>query len=56
MQFMPGHFCCDVVWSTVIHVHPRLKMGPSMGVSKGEEEEEEEIEGIERGEERGEER
>lgn len=36
MQFMPGHFSCDVVWSTIIHVHPRLKMGPNMGVSRGE--------------------
>ncbi|XP_056893432.1 KICSTOR complex protein SZT2 isoform X1 [Takifugu flavidus] len=34
MQFMPGHFSCDVVWSTIIHVHPRLKMGPNMGVSR----------------------
>ncbi|XP_029474648.1 KICSTOR complex protein SZT2 isoform X2 [Rhinatrema bivittatum] len=34
MQFMPGHFTCDVVWRTVIHIHPRLKMGPSMGVSR----------------------
>lgn len=36
MQFIPGHFCCDVVWSTVINVHPRLKMGPNMGVARGE--------------------
>lgn len=36
MQFIPGHFACDVVWSTVIHIHPRLKMGPNMGVSRGE--------------------
>lgn len=36
MQFMPGHFACDVVWSTLIHVHSRLKMGPNMGVSRGE--------------------
>lgn len=35
MQFMPGHFACDVVWSTLIHVHSRLKMGPNMGVSRG---------------------
>ncbi|XP_071984543.1 KICSTOR complex protein SZT2 isoform X3 [Engystomops pustulosus] len=34
MQFMPGHFACDMVWSTVIHIHPRLKMGPHMGVSR----------------------
>ncbi|KAM4739339.1 KICSTOR complex protein SZT2 isoform 2-T2 [Anableps anableps] len=34
MHFIPGHFACDVVWSTVIHIHPRLKMGPNMGVSK----------------------
>ncbi|XP_063057669.1 KICSTOR complex protein SZT2 isoform X2 [Engraulis encrasicolus] len=34
MQFMPGHFACDVVWSTVIYIHPRLKMGPNMGVSR----------------------
>ncbi|XP_027882529.1 KICSTOR complex protein SZT2 isoform X2 [Xiphophorus couchianus] len=34
MQFIPGHFACDVVWSTVIHIHPRLKMGPNMGVSR----------------------
>ncbi|XP_072246292.1 KICSTOR complex protein SZT2 isoform X3 [Leuresthes tenuis] len=34
MQFIPGHFACDVVWSTIIHIHPRLKMGPSMGVSR----------------------
>ncbi|XP_075037796.1 KICSTOR complex protein SZT2 isoform X2 [Mixophyes fleayi] len=30
MHFMPGYFACDVVWSTVIHIHPRLKMGPNM--------------------------
>lgn len=36
MQFIPGHFACDVVWSTIIHIHPRLKMGPNMGVSRGE--------------------
>lgn len=36
MQFIPGHFCCDVVWNTMINVHPRLKMGPNMGVSRGE--------------------
>lgn len=35
MQFMPGHFACGVVWSTLIHVHSRLKMGPNMGVSRG---------------------
>ncbi|KAK5930291.1 hypothetical protein CgunFtcFv8_026539 [Champsocephalus gunnari] len=34
MQFIPGHFACDVVWSTVIQIHPRLKMGPNMGVSR----------------------
>ncbi|XP_056389014.1 KICSTOR complex protein SZT2 isoform X4 [Hyla sarda] len=34
MQFMPGHFACEMVWSTVIHIHPRLKMGPNMGVSR----------------------
>ncbi|KAF7649388.1 hypothetical protein LDENG_00142190, partial [Lucifuga dentata] len=34
MQFIPGHFTCDVVWSTIIHIHPRLKMGPNMGVSR----------------------
>ncbi|CAJ1064685.1 KICSTOR complex protein SZT2 [Xyrichtys novacula] len=34
MQFMPGHFACDVVWSTIIHIHPRLKMGPNMGVAR----------------------
>ncbi|XP_053717013.1 KICSTOR complex protein SZT2 isoform X1 [Synchiropus splendidus] len=34
MQFIPGHFACDVVWSTVIHIHPRLKMGPNMGVTR----------------------
>ncbi|KPP74850.1 hypothetical protein Z043_105959, partial [Scleropages formosus] len=34
MQFMPGHFACDVVWSTVIPIHSRLKMGPNMGVSR----------------------
>ncbi|XP_030063288.1 KICSTOR complex protein SZT2 isoform X2 [Microcaecilia unicolor] len=34
MQFMPGHFTCDVVWRTVIHIHPRLKMGPNMGVAR----------------------
>lgn len=36
MQFIPGHFACDVVWSTIIHIHPRLKMGPNIGVSRGE--------------------
>ncbi len=36
MQFIPGHFACDVVWSTIIHIHPRLKMGPNMGVARGE--------------------
>lgn len=35
MQFMPGHFACDAVWSTTIHVHSRLKMGPNMGVARG---------------------
>lgn len=35
MQFIPGHFACDVVWSTIIHIHPRLKIGPNMGVSRG---------------------
>ncbi|XP_036088709.1 KICSTOR complex protein SZT2 isoform X2 [Rousettus aegyptiacus] len=34
MQFVPGHFSCDVVWGTIIRVHSRLKMGPSMGVSR----------------------
>ncbi|XP_074859546.1 KICSTOR complex protein SZT2 isoform X5 [Carettochelys insculpta] len=34
MQFVPGHFACPVVWSTLIHVHSRLKMGPNMGVSR----------------------
>ncbi|XP_013863525.1 protein SZT2 [Austrofundulus limnaeus] len=34
MQFIPGHFACDVVWSTIIQIHPRLKMGPNMGVSR----------------------
>ncbi|XP_023809816.1 KICSTOR complex protein SZT2 isoform X3 [Oryzias latipes] len=34
MHFIPGHFACDVVWSTIIHIHPRLKMGPNMGVSR----------------------
>ncbi|KAM8874562.1 KICSTOR complex protein SZT2 isoform 2-T2 [Spinachia spinachia] len=34
MQFIPGHFACDVMWSTIIHIHPRLKMGPNMGVSR----------------------
>uniref|UniRef100_A0A3Q3WHT0 SZT2 subunit of KICSTOR complex n=1 Tax=Mola mola TaxID=94237 RepID=A0A3Q3WHT0_MOLML len=34
MQFIPGHFSCDVVWSTIIHIHPRLKMGPTVGVSR----------------------
>ncbi|XP_017949036.2 KICSTOR complex protein SZT2 isoform X4 [Xenopus tropicalis] len=34
MHFIPGHFACDVVWSTVIQIHPRLKMGPNMGVSR----------------------
>ncbi|XP_073499754.1 KICSTOR complex protein SZT2 isoform X2 [Phyllobates terribilis] len=34
MQFIPGHFACDMVWSTVIQIHPRLKMGPNMGVSR----------------------
>lgn len=35
MHFIPGYFACDVVWSTVIYIHPRLKMGPNMGVSRG---------------------
>ncbi|XP_055020868.1 KICSTOR complex protein SZT2 isoform X3 [Boleophthalmus pectinirostris] len=34
MQFIPGHFACDIVWRTIIHIHPRLKMGPNMGVSR----------------------
>nr|XP_061790319.1 KICSTOR complex protein SZT2-like [Nerophis lumbriciformis] len=34
MHFIPGHFACDVVCSTVIRIHPRLKMGPNMGVSR----------------------
>ncbi|XP_042078063.1 KICSTOR complex protein SZT2 isoform X8 [Haplochromis burtoni] len=34
MQFIPGHFACDVVWRTIIHIHPRLKMGPNMGVAR----------------------
>ncbi|KAL1273378.1 hypothetical protein QQF64_029240, partial [Cirrhinus molitorella] len=34
MQFIPGYFACEVVWSTVIYIHPRLKMGPNMGVSR----------------------
>uniref|UniRef100_A0A3B4AZE0 Uncharacterized protein n=1 Tax=Periophthalmus magnuspinnatus TaxID=409849 RepID=A0A3B4AZE0_9GOBI len=34
MQFIPGHFACDVVWRTIIQIHPRLKMGPNMGVSR----------------------
>ncbi|XP_034562983.1 KICSTOR complex protein SZT2 [Notolabrus celidotus] len=34
MQFIHGHFACEVVWSTIIHIHPRLKMGPNMGVSR----------------------
>ncbi|KAL6108601.1 szt2 [Pungitius sinensis] len=34
MQFIPEHFACDVMWSTIIHIHPRLKMGPNMGVSR----------------------
>ncbi|XP_049584680.1 KICSTOR complex protein SZT2 isoform X10 [Syngnathus scovelli] len=34
MQFIPGHFSCEVVWSTIIHIHPRLKMGSNMGVSR----------------------
>lgn len=25
MQFMPGHFACDVVWRTSFVIHPRLK-------------------------------
>ncbi|KAM6963146.1 KICSTOR complex protein SZT2 [Aplochiton taeniatus] len=31
MHFIPGHFACNVSWSTVIHIHPRLKMGPNIG-------------------------
>ncbi|KAM9478046.1 KICSTOR complex protein SZT2-like isoform 5-T5 [Salvelinus alpinus] len=34
MQFIPGHFACEVVWSTVIRIHPRLKVGPNVGVSR----------------------
>ncbi|XP_068174550.1 KICSTOR complex protein SZT2 isoform X2 [Antennarius striatus] len=34
MQFIPGHFSCEVVWRTIIHIHPRLKMGPNMGVAR----------------------
>ncbi|XP_032884732.1 KICSTOR complex protein SZT2 isoform X1 [Amblyraja radiata] len=34
MQFIPGHFACEVVWKTIIHIHPRLKMGPNMGVAR----------------------
>ncbi|XP_067894144.1 KICSTOR complex protein SZT2-like [Heterodontus francisci] len=34
MQFMSGHFACEVVWKTIIHIHPRLKMGPNMGVAR----------------------
>uniref|UniRef100_A0A3P8USC8 SZT2 subunit of KICSTOR complex n=1 Tax=Cynoglossus semilaevis TaxID=244447 RepID=A0A3P8USC8_CYNSE len=34
MQFIPGHFACDAVWSTIIHIHPRLKIGPNMGVPR----------------------
>ncbi|XP_054479500.1 KICSTOR complex protein SZT2 [Anoplopoma fimbria] len=34
MHFIPGHFACDVMWSTIIHIHPRLKMGPNMGVAR----------------------
>ncbi|XP_032381667.1 KICSTOR complex protein SZT2 isoform X2 [Etheostoma spectabile] len=34
MQFIPGHFACEVVWNTIIHIHPRLKMGPSNGVTR----------------------
>ncbi|XP_051567300.1 KICSTOR complex protein SZT2 isoform X3 [Myxocyprinus asiaticus] len=34
MQFIPGYFACDVVWNTIIYIHPRLKMGPNMGVSR----------------------
>ncbi|XP_030582788.1 KICSTOR complex protein SZT2 isoform X3 [Archocentrus centrarchus] len=32
MQFIPGHFACDVVWSTIIYIHPRLKMGPNRAI------------------------
>ncbi|XP_060686536.1 KICSTOR complex protein SZT2 [Hemiscyllium ocellatum] len=34
MHFMAGHFSCEVVWKTIIHIHPRLKMGPNMGVAR----------------------
>ncbi|XP_029004504.1 KICSTOR complex protein SZT2 isoform X3 [Betta splendens] len=34
MQFIPGHFACNEVWRTTIHIHPRLKMGPNMGVAR----------------------
>ncbi|XP_078074903.1 SZT2 subunit of KICSTOR complex isoform X3 [Mustelus asterias] len=34
MHFIPGHFSCEVVWKTIIHIHPRLKMGPNMGVAR----------------------
>ncbi|XP_052316896.1 KICSTOR complex protein SZT2-like isoform X2 [Oncorhynchus keta] len=32
MQFFPVHFACEVLWSTVIHIHPRLKVGTNVGV------------------------
>ncbi|XP_056460489.1 KICSTOR complex protein SZT2 isoform X3 [Gadus chalcogrammus] len=34
MEFIPGYFACEVVWSTIILIHPRLKIGPNMGVSR----------------------
>ncbi|XP_041064757.1 KICSTOR complex protein SZT2 isoform X7 [Carcharodon carcharias] len=34
MHFIPGYFSCEVVWKTIIHIHPRLKMGPNMGVAR----------------------
>uniref|UniRef100_UPI00398E855C KICSTOR complex protein SZT2 n=1 Tax=Pristiophorus japonicus TaxID=55135 RepID=UPI00398E855C len=34
MHIIPGHFACEVVWKTIIHIHPRLKMGPNMGVAR----------------------
>ncbi|XP_070564104.1 KICSTOR complex protein SZT2-like isoform X4 [Ptychodera flava] len=36
MEFKPGHFACECVWTTHIAVHPRLKTGPGrMGTSRG---------------------
>ncbi|XP_032809002.2 KICSTOR complex protein SZT2 isoform X1 [Petromyzon marinus] len=35
MLFMPGHFACDIMWTTIIPVHPRLRMAPSLAGSKG---------------------